>query len=70
MGCDTEEEKDAFIKDYYENEGILLDKEKIVKNSAQRLINKLWANCLWGYLALNTNRKQFRITTTSSKRSI
>jgi hypothetical protein len=61
LGCETEEEKDAFIKDYYENEGILLDKEKIVKNSAQRLINKLWANCLWGYLALNTNRTQFRI---------
>jgi hypothetical protein len=61
LNCDTEEKKDAYIKDYYENEGIQLDKDKIVKNSAQRLISKLWANCLWGYLALNTNRTQFRI---------
>lgn len=59
--CKTEQEKNDYIMDYYENEKISLDKDKIEKNAGQRLVAKLWANTLWGYFALNTNRSQFRI---------
>jgi hypothetical protein len=61
QGCDTEQARDEYIQDYYENEGIRLEKSKIAKNKGQRLVAKLWANTLWGYFALNTNRSQFRI---------
>ena len=44
----TESEKDKYIQDYYEVEGILLDKDKICKNSQARKINKTLLNSLWG----------------------
>jgi hypothetical protein len=30
-------------------------------------VSKLWANTLWGYLALNTNKSQFRIINNNSQ---
>ena len=59
--CETDEQKDEYINRYYENEGIKLDKSKIAQNAGQRLVAKLWANSLWGFFALNTNRSQFKI---------
>jgi hypothetical protein len=59
--CDTDEKKDNYINEFNKYEGILLDKQKIAKNSPIRLISKLWSNVLWGYLALDTNRTKFRI---------
>jgi hypothetical protein len=53
----TEEEKDEYIKRYFEVEGIQLEKEKIKKNPGMRTLAKLMLNCLWGYFAMQTHRK-------------
>ena len=59
----TEEQKNAYIDNYFKNEGILLDKSKIKKNSGMREIAKLILNSLWGYFALNSNKTKFKILT-------
>jgi len=59
----TEDEKNAFIDDYFNWEGIVLDKSKIEKNSGMREIAKLILNSLWGYFALNSNKAKFKILT-------
>ncbi len=48
QGVETEEQKDAYIRKYYEHEGVLLDKSKINKNPGLRTISKLALNSLWG----------------------
>jgi hypothetical protein len=53
--CITDEDKDNYIKDFFEHEGVTLNKENIAYNSIQRLISKLIANSMWGRLALNRN---------------
>jgi hypothetical protein len=42
------EEKLAWIEEVYEKEGIRLELDKIVKNSARRAVSKLLLNSLWG----------------------
>ena len=54
-GCVTEEEKDEYIRLFYEKEGVHLDKEKIVKNPGYRLIAKLLLNAFWGRLGMSEN---------------
>ena len=56
--CDTEEKKEKYIEEYYQNEGILLDKEKIEFNPGKRAVAKIKANSHWGYLATNNNKIQ------------
>ena len=57
----SEEEKDAYIKDYFDHEGILLEKYKIIKNKGRKAVAKLKANSQWGYLAMNLDRTQFKV---------
>ena len=57
----TEEEKNNYIKDYFEHEGILLEKSKIMKNKGRKAVAKLKANSQWGYLAMNLDRTQLKI---------
>lgn len=45
-GVVTEEEKDAYIADYFKVEGIRLDKATISKNPGLRLVAKLYLNRL------------------------
>ena len=59
----TEEEKDNYIKDYYENEGIQLDKSKIKLNEGMRSICKLLLNSHWGRFGMNTNKSQYKLIT-------
>ena len=58
---DTEEDKQRYIKDYEEHEGIKLDFAKIEKNPGRRSIAKLLCNSQWGYLALNCNKTKLKI---------
>ena len=44
----SEEEKNQYIRMYYENEGILLNKELIKKNPGIRSISKLALNSFYG----------------------
>ena len=59
--CDTEEKKEKYIEEYYQNEGILLDKEKIEFNPGKRAVAKIKANSQWGYLAMNNNKVSYKI---------
>ena len=45
-----------YIRNYYENEGILLRREMIKKNSGLRAVAKLCLNSLWGRFAMRTDR--------------
>ena len=55
-GVTTDEQKDAYIEDYYQKEGIRLDKDKIKYNSGRRLIAKLFLNTLWGKFGQRSNQ--------------
>ena len=51
----TEEDKDKYIKKYLNEQGILLDKNKIEYNAGLRAIAKLCLNSLWGKFGQRTN---------------
>ncbi len=51
----TDAEKQSYIKDYFEKEGIQLDTDKISLNPARRSINKYLLNSLWGRFGLRCN---------------
>ncbi len=42
--CDTEDKKQKYILDYYENEGVRLDYDAVVKNPGKRMLAKLMLN--------------------------
>ena len=46
--CVTDEQKQQYIDEYYEHEGIRLDPDKIEYNSGLRWLAKLMLNSLWG----------------------
>ena len=46
--CVTEEQKQAYIDEYYEHEEIRLEPEKIEHNPGLRSLAKLMLNSLWG----------------------
>jgi hypothetical protein len=48
--CITDVQRQAFITDYYEREGVLLNPEKICHNPGQRSQSKLTQNNFWGKL--------------------
>ena len=50
--CVTDEQKQAYINEYYEQEGIRLDPEKIAYNPGLHSLAKLMLNSLWGMLFL------------------
>ena len=45
-----------YIDEYYKHEGILLRRDKIVKNSGLGAFAKLCLNLLWGRFAMCTDR--------------
>ena len=54
--CVTDEQKQRYIDEYYEHEGIRLDPEKIEYNPGLRSLAKLMLNSLWGmYIMLIHN---------------
>ena len=62
-GVETDEEKDAYIEDYYQKEGIRLDKNKIKYNPGRRLIAKLFLNTLWGKFGQRSNQTTIEFMT-------
>ena len=54
----TEQEKDKYIQKYLVHEGILLDKESIVKNAGLRSLSKLALNSFYGKFGQRTNMKK------------
>ncbi|CAF3699561.1 unnamed protein product [Rotaria socialis] len=53
-GCENPDDLDDLLK-YFEERGIPLEREKINKNAARRMIMKLLNNCLWGKFCENPN---------------
>ena len=54
--CVTDEQKQQYIDEYYEHEGIRLDPDKIEYNSGLRWLAKLMLNSLWGtYILIFVN---------------
>ena len=54
-GVNTQEEKDRYITEYYEAEGIHLDPSKIEHNPGLRTVAKLCLNTLWGRFGMRPN---------------
>ena len=54
----TEEERDRYIQEYFEHEGILLDKKSVVKNPGLRSLSKLALNSFYGKFGQRTNMKK------------
>ena len=54
--CVTDEQKQRYIDEYYEHEGIRLDPKEIKYNPGLRSLAKLMLNSLWGmYIFCNVN---------------
>ncbi|KAL0146560.1 hypothetical protein M9458_058191 [Cirrhinus mrigala] len=51
----TEVDKQSYVEEYFEKEGVQLDIDKITLNPARRSINKYLLNSLWGRFALRCN---------------
>ena len=60
--CQSEEEKERYLQDYKENEGIQLDRDKIEKNDGARSIFKIILNNMWGKLGQRANFPKTEIT--------
>ena len=54
--CHTEDDRDRYIQNYYEKEGIRLEKNKIQHNEGMRSISKLFLNSMWGRYCLQTKQ--------------
>lgn len=57
----TEADKDEYVRTYYEQQGILLDKDKIKKNDGLRSFAKLCLNNLWGRFGMRSFNDSRRI---------
>ena len=56
--CNTEAEKQKYIADYYEKEGIKLEYDNIEFNAGLRNIGKLMLNSFWGKMGQRENMPQ------------
>uniref|UniRef100_A0A914I8M8 DNA-directed DNA polymerase n=1 Tax=Globodera rostochiensis TaxID=31243 RepID=A0A914I8M8_GLORO len=66
-GCVTEEQRQAYLDDFWQTEGIRLDPAKIAPNPGLRLIAKTLANSLWGKLAQRVGHTEVRYTRTPAE---
>ena len=54
-GCDTEEQRQAYVEDFERHEGIQLDLTKIAYNPGRRSLAKLMLISLWGKFGQRDN---------------
>ena len=65
--CTDENSKMKYIEDYFNHEGISLEKDKIAKNPGLRAIGKLFLNSFWGKLAQRNDLKHTEIVKTRAR---
>jgi hypothetical protein len=65
--CKNEVDRKQYIQDYYKNENILLEEDKIVKNPGMRSISKLFLNSFWGRYCIQTNKTKYKMVTELSQ---
>ena len=63
----TEEEKDLYINNYYEKEGVKLEKKNIKFNEGMRSIAKLMLNSFWGRFGMASNKSQYKLIKNSAE---
>lgn len=63
----TEEEKQQYVHNYREKEGIQLDPELIVKNPGRKATAKLMLNSFWGKFGENLNKNITQAVTTPAE---
>lgn len=56
--CITEEQKQEYIREYYEREGVQLDPEKMESNAGKRANAKLCLNSFWGRFGMREDHTQ------------
>ncbi|XP_072033428.1 uncharacterized protein [Amphiura filiformis] len=56
--CESPEDKERYVEEYYENEGIRLDSENIEKNPGMRSHAKKCMKRMWGKFAQRSNMSQ------------
>ena len=57
-GVNTEEQRQAYIRDYYKHEDIQLEYDKIEKNPGLRTLAKMMLNSMWGKFGQRLNKTQ------------
>jgi hypothetical protein len=57
----TQDDKDLYINQFYQSEGIRLDEDSIRYNAAKRGLAKLFLNSAWGKLTERSNRTQTKL---------
>ena len=57
-GVETEDQKQAYIQDYFQHEGIQLEYDKIQKNPGLRTLAKMMLNSMWGKFGQRLNKTQ------------
>jgi len=57
----TPDDEDKYIRQFYQSEGIQLDKNSIRYNAAKRALSKLCLNSMWGKLTERSNRSQTKL---------
>ena len=57
----TNEEKEKYVRNYFEREGVQLDADKIQKNKGLRSVMKMLLNSFWGRFGMNTNKTQYKV---------
>lgn len=58
VNCNTEEEKNSYIDNYYLKEGVKLNPRNIEKNPGRRAVAKLMLNSFWGKFGQNDHKTQ------------
>ncbi|GBL98846.1 hypothetical protein AVEN_57575-1 [Araneus ventricosus] len=56
--CTTDVQKEEYINNYFEKEGVKLDAANISKNPGRRQVAKLALNSFWGRFGMNVNKTQ------------
>ena len=59
-GVETEEQKQTYIQDYYEREGIQLEYANIKKNPGLRTLAKMMLNSMWDKFGQRLNKTQLQ----------
>ncbi|KAJ8672758.1 hypothetical protein QAD02_004018 [Eretmocerus hayati] len=65
--CVDDESKERYIREFYEHEGIQLEREKIQKNPGLRSTAKLGVNSLWGRFGMRSNMIRTEVITDPGK---
>ena len=57
-GVETEQQKQAYIQDYFQHEGIQLEYDNIKENKGLRTLAKMMLNSMWGKFGQRLNKTQ------------